>query len=115
GDSSWNDLISWHDRVLREAFTEHHGVEVRHTGDGFFVSFDAAAEAVRCAVAIQRRLKAHRREHGFAPLVRIGLHSAEASPHGSDYAGHGVHIAARVAAEAQGEELLVSSATLEAA
>lgn len=115
GDSSWNDLIAWHDRVLREAFIEHHGVEVRHTGDGFFVSFDDAAEAVRCAVAIQRRLKTHRREHGFAPLVRIGLHSTEASPHGGDYAGHGVHIAARVAAEAQGEEVVASSATLDAA
>ena len=115
GDSSWNDLIAWHDRLLREAFTEHNGVEVRHTGDGFFVTFDVAADAVNCAVAIQRRLKAHRREHGFAPLVRIGLHSAEASPHGSDYAGHGVHIAARVAAQAQGEELVASSATLDAA
>lgn len=115
GDSSWNDLIAWHDRVLREGFAEHRGAEVRHTGDGFFVSFDDAADAVRCAVAIQRRLKTHRREHGFAPLVRMGLHSAEASPHGTDYAGHGVHIAARVAAEAQGEEVVVSSATLDAA
>lgn len=115
GDRSWNDMIAWHDRVLREAFAEHHGVEVRHTGDGFFVTFDDAADAIRCAVGIQRRLKTHRREHGFAPLVRIGLHTAEASPHGTDYAGHGVHVASRVAAEAQGEEVVVSSGALDAA
>jgi len=115
GDKAWTDLIAWHDRVLREAFIEHDGAEVRHTGDGFFVSFDDAADAIRCAVDIQRRLKAHRREHGFAPLVRIGLHAAEASPHGADFSGHGVHVASRVAAEAHGEEVVVSSATLDAA
>lgn len=115
GDAAWNELIAWHDRTLREAFADHAGVEVRHTGDGFFVSFDDAAAAVRCAVAIQRRLKSHRHQHGFAPLVRIGLHSAEASPHGADFAGHGVHVAARVAAEAQGEEILASSSVIETA
>jgi len=115
GDTAWNELITWHDRVLREAFREHTGTEVRHTGDGFFVTFDRPADAIRCAVTIQRRLKNHRREHGFAPLVRIGLHSAEASPHGTDFAGHGVHVAARVGAEAHGEEIVVSSAVLDAA
>ncbi len=75
GDEAWSELLSWHDRELRSAFASHRGEEVKHTGDGFFVAFDKAADAIECAVDIQRRLTRHRREHGFAPSVRIGLHA----------------------------------------
>jgi class 3 adenylate cyclase len=60
-------------------------------------------------------LETHRREHGFAPWVRIGLHLAEATREGADYAGQGVHAAARVGAVANQEEIVVSSQLLEAA
>ena len=49
------------------------------TGDGFFASFADASAAASCAVAIQRLLAEHRRLHGFAPQVRIGMHAAEAT------------------------------------
>ena len=113
GDEAWAELLSWHNRELRSAFSSHHGEEVNSTGDGFFVAFDKAAEAVDCAVDIQRRLTRHRREHGFAPSVRIGLHTAEATRDGRDYRGRGVHIAARVGGAASGQEILVSTAVLE--
>jgi class 3 adenylate cyclase len=66
-------------------------------------------------VAIQRRLAEHRREHGFATSVRIGVHTAEATIDGSDYRGRGVHLAARVAAVAGGEEIIISDTALESA
>ena len=50
----------------------------------------------------------HRREHGFAPWVRIGLHAAEATREGRNFTGQGVHVAARVGAAAGKEEILVS-------
>ena len=112
GDSAWGELLAWHDRELRSSFASHRGQEVNSTGDGFFVAFDEPAEAIECAVDIQRRLARHRREHGFAPLVRIGLHSAEATRHGRDYRGQGVHVAARIGAAASSEEILVSSDVL---
>jgi class 3 adenylate cyclase len=115
GDDAWAELSSWHDRELRSAFAEHRGTEVNHTGDGFFVAFDRTADAIECAIEIQRRLARHRKEHGFAPLVRIGLHTAEASRDGRDYRGRGVHIAARIGAAAVGEEILASSAVIEEA
>ena len=115
GDAGWEDLLKWHDRVLREEFEGKGGQVIRHTGDGFFVTFEAPGEAIRCAVAIQRRLAAHRREHGFAPWVRIGMHVAEATRQGSDYSGQGVHAAARIGALAQREEIVASSEVLEAA
>lgn len=115
GDADWESLLAWHDKELRASFALHHGVEVSHTGDGFFVSFEAAVDGVEAAVAIQRRLAEHRRDHGFAPTVRIGLHTAEATVDGSDYRGRGVHLAARVGAAAGGGEIVVSTPTIAAA
>jgi class 3 adenylate cyclase len=114
GDKDWEELLRWHDRELRSVFAGHRGDEVSHTGDGFFVTFDNASDALDAAVSIQRRLADHRHQHGFAPTVRIGLHLAEVTRDGADYRGQGVHAAARVAGLAGGEEIVVSAATLEA-
>jgi class 3 adenylate cyclase len=114
GDDAWESLLRWHDQELRAAVAEHGGEVVNHTGDGFFVAFESAADAVACAVDIQRRLLAHRRRHGFAPWVRIGLHATEATRDDGDYRGRGVHAAARVGALAGKEEILVSADVLEA-
>jgi class 3 adenylate cyclase len=115
GDADWKRLIEWHDKALRSLIEEHGGHEVRHTGDGFFVTFDRPTDAVACAIAVQRALSEHRRHHGFAPRVRIGLHAGEAVEHGRDYAGQGVHVAARVGAIATAEEIVVTESLLDAA
>lgn len=114
GDAAWDELLRWHDRTLRGIFADHGGEVVRHTGDGFFLAFDMPRSAVECAVAVQRRLDEHRREHGFAPWVRIGAHLSEASRKGSDYAGQGIHVAARIADRADREEITISSDLLDA-
>jgi class 3 adenylate cyclase len=54
----------------------------------------------------------HGAASGFAPAVRIGLHTAEANRRGSDYSGTAVHIAARVGALARGGEILATTDTL---
>jgi class 3 adenylate cyclase len=115
GDEAWEDLVGWHDRTLRGLFEEHRGREVDHAGDGFFVAFEDPGAALAAAVAIQRSLAQHRRSHGFAPQVRIGIHAAEATDLGQDYRGKGVHRAARIGALAEGGEILVSEETLAAA
>jgi class 3 adenylate cyclase/Flp pilus assembly protein TadD len=114
GDDAWEQVLSWHDQTMRSLFADHRGEEVKHVGDGFFVAFDHASEAIECAVAIQRSLAHHRSNHGFAPQVRIGLHTAEATRKGRDFGGKGVHTAARVGALAGGGEILVSGDVLEA-
>ena len=112
GDEAWADLVGWHNATLRALFAEHGGEEVDHAGDGFFVAFESVAEAVECAVATQRRLLDHRRTHGFAPQVRIGVHAAQASKGRDGYGGRGVHEAARVGALAEGGEILTTSSTV---
>jgi eukaryotic-like serine/threonine-protein kinase len=112
GDDAWEDLRRWHDRMLRTLFSEHGGEEVDHAGDGFFVAFRDPGSALRCAIGIQRGLAEHRRSHGFAPSVRIGIHAGEASGTEEGYAGHVVHAAARVGGAAQGGEILATDIAL---
>jgi class 3 adenylate cyclase len=114
GDESWLGLVDWHDRTLRALFAEHGGEEIDHAGDGFFVAFPEPATALACGVAIQRALAEHRRHHGFAPPVRIGVHRAEAISVGRGYRGKGVHAAARVGALAEANEVVASRETAEA-
>ncbi len=112
GDEAWEAVLAWHDDALRTLIERHGGQVVQTTGDGFFAAFEAASAAAECAVAIQRRLAEHRQEHGFAPQVRIGLHAAEATVLADDYAGLGVHTAARVGAAAGASEILATVETL---
>jgi len=114
GDEAWESLLRWHDQTLRSLFVAHHGEEVVTTGDGFFVGFDTPDAALACAVAIQRTLAEHRRAHGFAPQVRIGVHASDANQVGRNFSGKGVHEAARIAALAEGGQILASRQTASA-
>jgi class 3 adenylate cyclase len=110
GDEPWADLIGWHDRTIRGLLDKHGGHEIDHAGDGFFVSFPSAEAAVDCAAEIQNVLRRHRKESGFSPRVRIGIHVGEVLQSDEGLVGHEVHSAARVAGAAQGGEVLVSEA-----
>ena len=112
GDEKWKRLLARHDEVLRERIVESGGEVIKQTGDGFFAAFDNPKAALDAAVAIQRALDAEI----VAPDVRIGAHTGGAfHTDGSsrDYAGQGVHVAARVGAAAGPGEILVSKETLE--
>jgi class 3 adenylate cyclase len=111
GDEAWQGVLRWHDETLRSAFAAHQGEEVVATGDGFFIGFDSPDEALACAVAIQRKLAEHRQTAGFAPPVRIGVHATGATQVGRNFSGKGVHEAARIAALAEGGEILASKET----
>jgi len=112
GDEAWDTLLRWHDTTLREVFTAHEGREISTTGDGFFVGFDSPEQAVAAAVAIQRRLADHRKQAGFAPQVRIGLHASDAQQVGTNYRGKGVHEASRIAGLATGGQIIASLSTV---
>jgi class 3 adenylate cyclase len=111
GDQAWRHLMEWHDRLTAEVIAEHGGEIMDRAGDGVFAAFDRPADAARCAVTLQRRLAAHRVEHGFAPSLRIGVHTDRAVPTGGKYVGRGVHLAARVAAIAGPGQIVLTSST----
>lgn len=114
GDAAWRDLSAWLDGEMRRTFAEHRGREVDHAGDGFFVIFDAAGDAIDCAMSIQRRLFSHRRLHGYAPQVRIGIHAGDVQMENGTVRGAAVHRTARLCAAARGDTVVVSREALEA-
>ena len=114
GDAAWHNLSGWLDTEVRRSFREHNGQEVDHAGDGFFVVFDSAHEAIECAIEIQRRLASHRQLHGYAPEIRIAIHLGEISGSDSTLRGTSVHRAARLCAAARAGSILASREALEA-
>ena len=111
GDHAWRHLRQWHDRLVDQVVNECNGEILDRAGDGVFVAFSRTGDAVSCATKLQRQLAAHRVEHGFAPAVRIGIHADRVLSSGGKYAGRGVHVAARVAALAGPNEIILTSAT----
>jgi class 3 adenylate cyclase len=115
GEEKWRKLLAWHDKRLRELIEGEGGEVIKQTGDGYFAAFQGPAAALDAAVAIQRALDEH---EPLAPDVRIGVHTGGAfhkSDEDSDYAGQGVHMAARIGALAGGGEILVSRESLDGA
>jgi Adenylate cyclase, family 3 (some proteins contain HAMP domain) len=110
GDDRAQDLVRKHNTVVREALKAYTGKEIKHTGDGIMASFGSARGAVDCAIAIQRALAV-----SDSVRVRIGLNAGEPVAEEQDLYGTSVQMAARVCAEANAGEILVSNVVRELA
>lgn len=103
GDQVWRTILDEHDRTIDEIVSSFRGRVVKSLGDGVLALFDGPARAVRCALAIRDAVATH------GLTVRGGLHTGEIELRGNDILGLAVHTGARVAALAEGGEVLVSS------
>jgi class 3 adenylate cyclase/tetratricopeptide (TPR) repeat protein len=109
GDERWLAVLHTHNEIVRELVATHGGTEVKALGDGFMLAFPTAAGAVACAAAVQRAFAAHNESNPGEPIrVRVGVHAGQAIREGEDFFGKTVILAARIAAEARGGEILVS-------
>jgi class 3 adenylate cyclase len=102
GDRRWSELLATHDGLTRAELERFRGREIETTGDGFLATFDGPGRAVRCACAIRDAVRA------IGINVRGGLHTGEIELRGDYIGGIAVHIAQRVQALAQPDEVLVS-------
>jgi class 3 adenylate cyclase len=110
GDIRAREVIRDHNRIVREQMQLHGGYEVELQGDGFLMAFGSARSGLQCAVGIQQAFAAYSRAHPEEPIrVRIGLHTGEALREADKFFGRTVILAARIAAQAEGGEILVSS------
>ena len=111
GDEPYARVRGHHHRLLREAFEGHGGHEIDTAGDGFFVAFESARDAVEAAVESQLALRGFDWPNGEAVRVRMGLHTAEPFLGRDGYVGVGVTRASRICDAGRGGQILVSNAT----
>ncbi len=109
GDRAWVKLIGAHDKLMHQLVQRQSGHVVKSQGDGFMVAFSRAEQAVRCSIDLQRvlRKEAKRKRHPEI-RVRIGIHMGRSVRRGDDLFGRNVAMAARVAGQAVGGQVLVS-------
>ncbi|HET8975732.1 MAG TPA: protein kinase [Solirubrobacterales bacterium] len=109
GDERWLEVLREHNAIFRRELARYDGYEVKSQGDGFMLAFPDPARAMECAVAVQRAFAERERGGlGEALRVRIGLHTGEVIAEEGDFFGKNVVLAARIAAEACGGEILAS-------
>ena len=109
GDQRWLEVLREHNAIFREQVSQHSGFEVKSQGDGFMLAFPDPCDALHCAAGVQRAFSARDRGgDGEMLRVRMGLHTGEVIAEEGDFFGKNVILAARIAAQAVGGEILVS-------
>ncbi len=104
GDRAWRELLERHHAIVRRELMRFRGREIDTAGDGFFAAFDGPARAIRCACSLVDRV-----QEDLGIDIRAGLHTGECEIADGKIAGIAVHTGARVTANAQGGEVVVSS------
>jgi class 3 adenylate cyclase/CheY-like chemotaxis protein len=97
---------------LRDALGVHRGGEVKTLGDGLMAGFDSVADAIDCAVTMQRAVEGHNRQlpaHRVA--MRVGISTGEATVTDGDYFGPPVVEASRLCAAAGPGGILIADVT----
>ncbi|HZB01458.1 MAG TPA: adenylate/guanylate cyclase domain-containing protein [Actinomycetota bacterium] len=107
GNTRWSELVERHHRIVRRLIARYGGHEVDTAGDGFFVTFERPADAIRCAVDATEDV----RELGIE--IRAGVTFGELGAAGKKPSGLMVNTAARVMAVAGPGEVLVPGSVKE--
>jgi predicted ATPase/class 3 adenylate cyclase len=110
GTAAYSPILQRHRELLRAAFGAHAGTEEGTEGDSFFVVFPSARDAIAAAVDGQRALGAEAWPADAEIRVRMGLHAGEATRAGGSLVGLDINRAARIAAAANGGQIVVSDA-----
>jgi class 3 adenylate cyclase len=103
GDNRWRELLQAHNDLTRQHVDAARGRLIKSTGDGYVATFDGPARAIACARGLTEAVK----QIGLE--IRAGVHTGECELLEDDIAGIAVHIAARISALADADEVLVSS------
>lgn len=113
GDREWMKLLERHNRLITKQVQDHGGHVVKNQGDGFMIAFSDPSQAVRCGMRVQQALR-EKPDRWNQIRVRMGVHVGSSVRRGDDLFGLNVAMAARVAGQAEGGEILVSEPVREA-
>ncbi|MEQ9345497.1 MAG: adenylate/guanylate cyclase domain-containing protein [Thalassospira sp.] len=108
GDHGAQQMVHIHNQIVRTALINNYGKEVKHMGDGIMAVFPSSASSVEAAIEIQKNMASHNASQDMKFQIRIGINAGEAIAEENDLFGSVVQLAARVCAQAGGDETLVS-------
>lgn len=108
GDVKGREILREHERITRDMLRRFAGSEVKTMGDGFMAAFASVTKAVECAIGLQQAFVEWSRGADEELTVRVGLDAGEPIEEEGDLFGATVIMAARIAAKADGKEILVS-------
>jgi class 3 adenylate cyclase len=108
GDQKWSELIGNHFKTVEEIVENGGGSVVKTLGDGGMFAFPSGTAALLAAIQTQHAVTSST-EHRLS--LRVGVHTGDVVQEQNDYIGLTVNKAARVAAAAEGDQILVSSTT----
>jgi len=107
GDTKAMQFLRIHNKLTRSSLRENNGREVKHTGDGFMISFTSVSNAIDCAIEIQNAFASYNQEHPDEPMhLRIGLSAGEPVEEDGDLFGSTVQLAARICNHAEPDNIL---------
>ena len=109
GPERWEQLLRDHHMLVEHVVAHHDGELLKFERDGFFASFASAHAGLHAAVELQRTFTGPATVDDGAVAVRIGLHSGFVIANPDQPLGRNVVLASRIAAQAKGGEILVSS------
>lgn len=112
GAERWKQLVRDHHLLVEQILARHDGQVARFQGDGFLASFGSAHAGLHAAVDLQRTFSAAPTDDQSLS-VRVGLHSGFVIGNPEQMMGRNVVLAARIAGQAKGGEILVSSTAKE--
>lgn len=113
GDRAWVRVLGKHNKLIESLVGKHGGHVVKNQGDGFMMAFADPENAVRCSADVQAALEDNP-QRWESIKVRIGVHMGTSVRRGEDLFGLDVAMAARVAGQADGGEILLSAPVGEA-
>jgi len=106
GDQTAAQVLERFSHVVREVVLRAEGRVIKQIGDAFMLAFVEPSGAVESLLAIERQLAC---EPQF-PAVRSAAHWGDVLYREGDYVGTSVNVAARLAAEAERHQVLVTAA-----
>ncbi len=102
GDERWHSILDQLDQTVQRRISAFGGTTVKHTGDGYLLSFRGPTSALDCAQILRNDVT------NLGLKSRTGVHTGECEIRGEDLTGVAVHVAARLMSEASPDEILTS-------
>ena len=102
GDERWKSILEQLDLNVGRRVSAFGGRRIKHTGDGYLLSFSGPTRAIEFAKTIGEDIDR------LGLQCQIGIHTGECEMRGEDLSGLAVHIAARIMSEAAPQAIAAS-------